>query len=242
MILQRLAQYYDRLAQGDTASVPQEGYQKKPIPFIIVIDRKGCFLGIDDTRERESKNRRGRLFEIPHEVIRSGKNAWKEANLLWDNEGYVLGFSANDSHKAKNQHKSFIQKVEGTFPNPKLDEGISALLTFLKSDHLAEIRKHKTWDDIREKGGNISFRLEGDEQLICQRSKVKQAILKIKAKDAKKTQICLVSGEIDNPARLHAAIKGVRGAQTTGARIVSFNLAAFNSYGVSVSTSLCEKP
>jgi len=231
MILQRLAQYYERLAQGDTASVPQEGFQIKEIRFIIVIDRKGRFLGIDDTREGEGKNRRGRLFEVPHEVKRSGKNAWKEANLLWDNEGYVLGFSANDSQKAKKQHKSFIQNIEGAFPTPNMDEGISALLTFFKSDHLAEIRKHRTWDDIRERGGNISFKLEGDGQLICQRRKVKQIISKIKAKDMGKTKMCLVSGEQDNPARLHAAIKGVRGAQTTGANIVSFNLAAFNSYG-----------
>ena len=44
-------------------------------------------------------------------------------------------------------------------------------------------------------------------------------------------QTCLVAGEPDEPARLHTAIKGVYGAQTSGANIVSFNLPAFNSYG-----------
>ena len=44
-------------------------------------------------------------------------------------------------------------------------------------------------------------------------------------------QICLVSGSPDTPARLHTAIKGVWGAQSSGANIVSFNLDAFKSFG-----------
>ena len=42
---------------------------------------------------------------------------------------------------------------------------------------------------------------------------------------------CPVTGKLDEIARLHPAIKGVRNAQTSGANIVSFNLDAFNSYG-----------
>ena len=45
------------------------------------------------------------------------------------------------------------------------------------------------------------------------------------------SQICLVSGNPDTPARLHTAIKGVWGAQSSGANIVSFNLDAFKSFG-----------
>jgi CRISPR-associated protein Csd1 len=42
--------------------------------------------------------------------------------------------------------------------------------------------------------------------------------------------MCLVSGELAPIARLHPAIKGVMGAQSSGAAIVSFNLDAFCSY------------
>ena len=42
---------------------------------------------------------------------------------------------------------------------------------------------------------------------------------------------CLVTGERGPIARLHPAIKGVWGAQSAGASIVSFNLDAFTSYG-----------
>ena len=43
--------------------------------------------------------------------------------------------------------------------------------------------------------------------------------------------VCLVTGERGPIARLHPAIKGVWGAQSSGASIVSFNLDAFASYG-----------
>ena len=43
--------------------------------------------------------------------------------------------------------------------------------------------------------------------------------------------LCLVTGERAPIARLHPSIKGVRGAQSSGASIVSFNLDAFTSYG-----------
>jgi CRISPR-associated protein Csd1 len=42
---------------------------------------------------------------------------------------------------------------------------------------------------------------------------------------------CLVTGDRASAARLHPALKGVRGANTTGASIISFNLPSFCSYG-----------
>ncbi|QSZ68076.1 type I-C CRISPR-associated protein Cas8c/Csd1 [Methanofollis aquaemaris] len=42
---------------------------------------------------------------------------------------------------------------------------------------------------------------------------------------------CLVSGDVEPIARLHQKIKGVVGAQTAGASLVSFNDRAFESYG-----------
>lgn len=48
--------------------------------------------------------------------------------------------------------------------------------------------------------------------------------------DAVKGQ-CLVTGKIGPIARIHPNIKGVRGAQSSGASLVSFNAEAFESYG-----------
>jgi CRISPR-associated protein Csd1 len=45
------------------------------------------------------------------------------------------------------------------------------------------------------------------------------------------TSLCLVTGHQAPIARLHPSIKGVDGAQSSGASLVSFNLDAFSSYG-----------
>ena len=45
------------------------------------------------------------------------------------------------------------------------------------------------------------------------------------------SQVCLITGNKDVSSRLHTAIKGVWGAQSSGANIVSFNLDAFKSFG-----------
>jgi CRISPR-associated protein Csd1 len=49
--------------------------------------------------------------------------------------------------------------------------------------------------------------------------------------DERKQAVCLVTGERGPIARLHPAIKGVWGAQSSGASLVSFNAPAFESYG-----------
>ena len=50
---------------------------------------------------------------------------------------------------------------------------------------------------------------------------------------------CPVTGKLDEIARLHPPIKGVRNAQTSGANIVSFNLDSFNSYGKTQGANAC---
>jgi len=78
----------------------------------------------------------------------------------------------------------------------------------------------------------MSFQLHGEPQLVCQRPTVASAAMAAgePANDAP-TARCLVTGQPAETERLHAAIKGVWGAQTVGANIVSFNLRAFESYG-----------
>ena len=234
MILQALAAYYQRIAQEGKTQVAQEGFQKKEIPFIIVLDKEGHFRGLQDTREGEGKSKRARLFAVPHEIKRSGKNAWMSANLLWDNEGYVLGYSEKDTEKGRKQNQSFISRIKEVFPDPSVDEGVAAVVRFLERGDFSPVFSYSLWPEIEKKGGNISFQLEGDTVLVCQREAVIDAITNVKSEGKGDRQICLVSGELDEIARLHTAIKGVWGAQPSGANIVAINTLvspAFGSYG-----------
>ena len=54
MILHALTQYYQRKAESD-GGIAQEGFENKEIPFIIVIDKQGKFIQLEDTRELKGK-------------------------------------------------------------------------------------------------------------------------------------------------------------------------------------------
>jgi CRISPR-associated protein Csd1 len=73
MILQALKEYYDRKAADPDSGIAPVGWEKKEIPFIIIIDRDGNIVQIEDTREGEGKKMRARSFIVPQGVK---KNIW----------------------------------------------------------------------------------------------------------------------------------------------------------------------
>ncbi len=236
MILQALAAYYQRIAQEGKTQVAPEGFQKQDIPFIIILNKHGEFVGLQDTRQGEGKKKVARAFEVPKAVKKSINIA---ANLLWGSPAYALSRPKPDEKKdaqklldrAKKQHACFITRIRETFPEPVTDEGIAAVVRFLERGDFSLVFSHPLWPEIEKKGGNITFQLEGDTVLVCQREAVIDALTSAEPDEMGKRQLCLVSGELDQPVRLHTAIKGVWGAQPSGANIVSFNLPAFTSYG-----------
>ncbi|MEK7273626.1 MAG: type I-C CRISPR-associated protein Cas8c/Csd1, partial [Candidatus Desantisbacteria bacterium] len=232
MILQALAKYYERIP-----TAAKEGFQQQEIPFVIILNRQGDFVDLIDTRSGEGKNKRTRSFIVPKAVKKTSGIA---ANLLWDNPSYVMGRPKSDKKKdlnellerAKEQQKSFITRITETFSDDLSDEGINAVVTFLNSSNYETIFTHPLWQEIEESGTNVTFQLEGDTELICQREAVRNAITTTSSEtNTSGSQICLITGSPDTPARLHTAIKGVWGAQSSGANIVSFNLDAFKSFG-----------
>jgi CRISPR-associated protein Csd1 len=234
MILKALADYYQRLADDPNTEIAPPGFERKPIEFLIVINEAGQFVNLRDIREGTGKKRKGRISLVPKGIKKTSGIA---ANLLWDTAPYVLAKALPEkgkdlealSERAIKQNKAFVDKIEQTFEGCS-DIGIQAVLCFFKSGDFNPVFNHAVWSDIEESGGNISFSLSGDTQFICQRSKVVSAILE-NAKPDGKTQTCVVSGKDDVPAELHTSIKGVWGAQSSGANIVSFNLDAFRSFG-----------
>jgi CRISPR-associated protein Csd1 len=227
VILQALTRYY-----ADRVKIPP-GYQKKEIPFIIELDKEGHFVNLLDTRTVEGKSKRARSCLLPREVKRSGSKAWEKANLLWDTPAYVVGISKKDSEYAERKHQSFLRRFSAVFPNPSVDEGIKAVSLFLLSEQSEKLGVHSSWQDVFETDGYLTFKLLGDQCLVSERSTVQNILgSNASASDEKARKgICLISGEEDEIAALHNAIKGVRNAQSSGANIVSFNLPAFESYG-----------
>jgi CRISPR-associated protein Csd1 len=71
MILNALYDYYERKASDPNSHIAPESWEWKEIPYVIVIDREGKFVAIEDTREGEGKKKRAKKFLVPQSVKRT---------------------------------------------------------------------------------------------------------------------------------------------------------------------------
>src|SRR3990172_7182054 len=109
MILQALKEYYDRRASDPESGIAPVGWERKEIPFVIVLDRNGNLIQIEDTREGEGKKKRAKAFLVPQAVKKTSGVA---ANLLWDVAGYVFGVDQKGKpERAADQRKAFLERI-----------------------------------------------------------------------------------------------------------------------------------
>lgn len=233
MILHALTQYYQRKAKSDGGVAP-EGFENKEIPFIIVIDKQGKFIQLEDTRELKNKKKVARTFLVPKGLGRSGSKSYEVSNLLWDHYGYVLAYAGEKGQEqADKQHASFTANVNELKQALPDDAGVAAVAAFLASaEEKSKVMQAANWAECAKvKGCNLSFRLVDETvDLVCQ-SKAVQAYVS-QANQAQSDNIpkgiCLVTGKLAPIARLHNPVKGVNAKPTP---FTSVNLSAFESYG-----------
>lgn len=229
MILQALEAYYRRkqIDPDPTQRLPSLGLEDKEIPFILEIDADGALVQLMDTRSGLGKKKAAQCFLVPQGMKKTSGVA---ANLLWDTAEYVLGLVARGKpERVAEQHAAFKARIESLPQAARSDAGIRAVLAFLDRFRLEVLEGSPHLADLQTGNPVMSFRLHGDSDLVCQRPAVVAAATT--QTDEVPDGVCLLSGAPAVIERLHPAIKGVWGAQTSGANIVSFNLAAFNSYG-----------
>lgn len=89
MILRALYDYYHRCGNN----VAPRGLEFKEIAYVIVIDKKGNFIRLED---RHIDNKRCQKFLVVKTAERSSNPV---ANVLWDNCSYVLGVTAENLAK-----------------------------------------------------------------------------------------------------------------------------------------------
>lgn len=230
MILQALYDYYQRkCAAADPAErLPAYGFEEKEIPFVLEITADGQLVQLRDTRSVEGKKKVGRRYLVPQSVKRASGIA---ANLLWDNLEYVTGIDTRSKpERVVEQHAAFRARINTLPASAQADPGLQAVQRFLDTFDVDRLALEPTFAEAKEGNALVTFQLHGDDELICQRKAVRTASV-ASADAASEGGLCLVTGQAAEVERLHASIKNVWGAQSSGASIVSFNLDAFASYG-----------
>jgi len=231
MIIHSLCEYYERISQKDDADIPSFGFSKEKINFCFVLSRSGHLLNIISLHQQDGKKIIPKLLGVPVDPYAKRTGSLPKAvNFLWDNSKYVLGADAEGSNKKLRACFKSFQDFHREFEDKIADAGFKAIVQFLDQWEPRKVASFDWWKEVA--GRNIIFQLDKDNGYIHQRLVIKKAwadYCEKKSSDVQAT--CLVSGKTSGIARLHKDIKGVRGAQSKGASIVSFNLEAFESYG-----------
>ena len=232
MILQALYDYYQRKAQDPESALAPAGFSYEEIAFIFELREDGTLNQIMKADQvGDGKKKKIKPVLVPQRVKRASNIS---ANLLWDNAEYVFGIDTKGKpERVKEQQAAFLAKIQALNLADK-DKGIAAVIEFLTHLDQAVLAQNPLWEEIEKTNPNLSFRLQGETALVCQ-SRAVQMALANRESDETAQSTCLITGETAEIERLHPAIKGVWGAQTAGANIISFNLAAFASYGKSQS-------
>ncbi|MBF0619878.1 MAG: type I-C CRISPR-associated protein Cas8c/Csd1 [Candidatus Omnitrophica bacterium] len=223
MILQALYDYYQRKAADVDSNIAPEGWEWKELPFLVVINQAGDFVRFEDTREGDGRLKRARKFLVPQSDKRT---IGIKAFLLWDNIEYVLGANPRNRSDIGKRTQAFLERVESIVDG---HPDIKSVFKFIKNDPLAQVEKCSpaVWPEMLEGNVFVTFKVEGSLlDTVCAALPKTMPVSSDAGSD-----VCLITGEKVQAARLHPSIKGVKDANTTGAAIVSFNLSAFCSYG-----------
>ncbi len=234
MILQALVRCYEALA--GRGELEKEGWSPVKVSWGLELDADGqvkslLLMGGTDAKGKQ----RPRIMKLPDPVKRSSGVA---ANFLCDNSAYVLGVDAKGKPERTREcfaacaqkHQDVLKDVQ--HPTAK------AILNFFERWKPENAACHPAIQPNLEtllKGGNIVFvthDAEGELQLAQDVPEIRRAWDEAYANsDDAVMGRCLVTGEEGPIAILHPSIKGVMGAQSSGASLVSFNAPAFESYG-----------
>ena len=233
MILQALSGYYDRLSERADGSIAPPGYSYQAISFAVLLSADGVVVDIQDLRQVEDKKARAISLLVPQPPKRSGRNP--PPAFMSDKAGYVFGVQRDKVDKTKTVENIEYQAAFRAYHEQLLadvdDEGCRALLQFLAQWKPAQFPALRHADELAD--GNVVFRLDGVRGYLHERPAIRRVWDAQGATTLARLGMCLISGEQRPVARLHPSIKGVRGAQSSGASIVSFNQDSFASYGKS---------
>jgi CRISPR-associated protein Csd1 len=224
--LASLVRAYDRMAER--GEVPPFGYSMEKIGFVISLNEDGTPAGIADLRSSDGRKRLPRPMEVPQPEKRTAGIA---PNFLWDKTSYVLGVTAGEGKRLADEHAAFVKHHNDTLSGTD-DTGLRALLAFLALWTPTQFDALGWPEEMKDQ--NVVFALEAErlgDVFIHSRPLARRLWERLSCRSGKSEAACLITGERAPVQRLHPSIKGVWGAQSAGASIVSFNLDAFTSYG-----------
>lgn len=232
MILQALTQYYEDLLR--LGKINRPGWSKQKVSYSLLLSKEGELLQLLHLQQEIQRGNKTVLgpqeMWVPSPVKRS---SGIRPNFLCDTSSYLLGVDGKGKADrsidcfaaSKALHLHLLREVDSPIAR--------AIVRFFEHWDPSQAASHpvlqEDWEELL-KGGNLTFSL--DKQFAALDPAIADAWTQHyedSSADAEPIR-CLVTGQTGTLARLHPSIKGVAGAQSSGASLVSFNAPAFCSF------------
>ena len=232
MILQALTQYYEDLLR--LGKINRPGWSKQKLNYSLLLSEEGELLQLLHLQQEIQRGNKTVLgpqeMWVPSPVKRS---SGIRPNFLCDTSSYLLGVDGKGKADrsidcfaaSKALHLQLLKEVDSPIAR--------AIVRFFEHWDPSQAASHpalqEDWEELL-KGGNLTFSL--DKQFAALDPAIADAWTQHyedSSADAEPIR-CLVTGQTGTLARLHPSIKGVAGAQSSGASLVSFNAPAFCSF------------
>ncbi len=235
MILQSLVKYYDLMINDGESTIPMLGYCNRQISYAVNLSVEGELLNIIPMKIKVQRGKK--VVEIPQSMEvpeQEKKTVGIKSNFLCENSSYVFGIdSKKDPKRAYKCFESFKKlhiEILGNVDNREA----KALIKFVNNWDPSNAKSHPALTEYMDEilsGANFVFKINGGG-FIHHNNEIKQAWENYKDNVGNnKIMQCLVTGQRKPIAILHPSIKGIKGAQSAGASVVSFNDRAYESYG-----------
>lgn len=231
MILQALTRLFEDLVQQGKISRP--GWSPAKISYALCLDASGTLEYVvpllSEVQVGKNTLLRPTPMALPSSVPRA---SGIRSNFLWDNSSYLLGVD----EKGKPERSRSCFRASAALHHQLLDEvstpAAKAILSFFDFWQPEPAQEHTAlkdcWQELM-KGANLVFRVDG---MFAQEDPLIRSAWDTHYGDVSgEKQQCLVTGNPDVAEPVHPTVKGIAGAQSSGAALVSFNAPAFCSYG-----------
>ncbi len=229
MILQALVRCYESLAAAGKLEKP--GWSMVKVSWGLELTPEGQIQRLWPLESADAKGKkRPQLIKLP---AQTKKTVGVVSNFLCENSSYILGRDNKGKQERSLEcfkacaarHREILAEVE--HPMAK------AILRFFAGWDPQTAEENAVlapeWEEIL-KGGNLVFCMDGVYAQDV--PEIAQAWDEAYADDEKAEMgRCLVTGQKAPVAILHPSIKGIVGAQPSGATLVGFNAPSLESFG-----------
>lgn len=236
MILQSLIKYYEILADDKESKIPKAGYSMANVSYAINLSSEGELLNIIPLKIRLQRGKKivevPQSMEVPEQLKKAGTSV--KSNFLCENSSYIFGIDNKGKPERAKECFEVFKKLHINILKDIDNDAARAVVGFLNKWDVDKAMKHPALTQYLEEilsGANFVFKVD-DGEFVHHNQGIRQAWEKHKSSLGNKNIMqCLVTGKKSSIAILHPSIKGVKGAQSVGGSMISFNERAYESYG-----------